>query len=237
MVVRRWFDAREWLIERDAYVCAAGDVHGSAHRGRRGWVLDVYGVHRPDGVLQRERGCDDDPDGGCAQVGDLEAAILAAQVLGCGARVHGRCVKPTRKNKRSQVHPAGERAQNDHAVRDRVEQLHLHPQAGHRDLPVDRDPGGRHVPDRHIPDHGLRGARQIVAALEIGTGSRRLVRGSDTFGATKCLLGCAQRRSQANALTPRRPTGRRRQWSAPRRCRPGRLSAAGLAALVGAAPS
>lgn len=157
MVVRRWFDAREWLIERDAYVCAAGDVHGSAHRGRRGWVLDVYGVHRPDGVLQRERGCDDDPDGGCAQVGDLEAAILAAQVLGCGARVHGRCVKPTRKNKRSQVHPAGERAQNDHAVRDRVEQLHLHPQAGHRDLPVDRDPGGRHVPDRHIPDHGLRG--------------------------------------------------------------------------------
>lgn len=62
-------------------------------------MLDVYGVHRPDGVLQRERGCDDDPDGGCAQVGDLEAAILAAQVLGCGARVHGRCVKPTRKNK------------------------------------------------------------------------------------------------------------------------------------------
>ena len=57
----------ERLGERDAYVCARGYVHGPAHGGRRGRMLNADGVHRADGVLQRERGGDHDADGGRAR--------------------------------------------------------------------------------------------------------------------------------------------------------------------------
>ena len=73
-----------------------------------------------------------------------------------------------------------------------------------------------------LPSRGCR-CRTTRATLTIGTGSLRLVHGSDTFGSTKCLLGVPEAGPKQTLCLPL-AHGRRRRWSAPRRYRPGTIS-------------